>query len=119
MVVEYLNQLSGIIPPRFVGGIFQHFFFKIFMESTHDRVRRFLSKVGHREVSEATGIKEERCKTIRYDKRANLRTSELDLMAERYPEYSLWLRTGRIDPANGEISPDDEETSRTLANPAG
>jgi len=29
-------------------------------------------------------------------------------MAERYPEYSLWLRTGRVDPANGEISPDGE-----------
>lgn len=84
------------------------------MESTHDRVRHFLSKVGHREVSVATGIKEERCKTIRYDKRANLRTSELDLMAECYPQYSLWLRTGRIDPAAGEVSPDYEAANRNL-----
>lgn len=91
--------------------------FKIFMESTHDRFRLFLSNIGHREVSEATGIKEERCKTIRYDKRANLRTSEMDLIADRYPQYSLWLRTGRIDPANGEISPDYEEANRNLASP--
>jgi len=109
--------MSGIIPSPWASGIFQPILFKIFMESTHDRVRLFLSKVGHREVAEATGIKEERCKTIRYDKRANLRTSELDLMADRYPEYSLWLRTGRIDPARGEISPDFDEANRNLANP--
>lgn len=87
------------------------------MESTHDRVRLFLSKIGHREVSEATGIKEERCKTIRYDKRANLRTNELDLIANTYSQYSLWLRTGRIDPSNGEVSPDYEEANRNLSSP--
>ncbi len=80
------------------------------MESTHDRVRHFLTKLGHRKVSADTGIKEERCKTIRYDKRANLRTSELDLIAECYPQYSLWLRTGRIDAAVGEASPENDET---------
>lgn len=115
--MEYFHQLSGIIPSPEASGIFQLEIFKIFMESTHDRVRLFLSKIGHREVSEATGIKEERCKTIRYDKRANLRTSEMDLMADRYPQYSLWLRTGRIDPANGEISPDYEEAARNLTSP--
>jgi hypothetical protein len=115
--VEYFNCSSGIIPSLIARGIFQQIIFKIIMESTHDRVRLFLSKLGHREVSEATGLKEERCKTIRYDKRANLRTSELDLMADRYPEYSLWLRTGRIDPAHGEISPDYDEANRNLANP--
>lgn len=34
-------------------------------------------------------------------------------MAERYPEYSLWLRAGRVDPANGEISPDGEGASQS------
>lgn len=85
------------------------------MESTQDRVRIFMSKIGHREVGLATGIKEERCKTIRYDKRANLRTNELDLIAEHYPQYSLWLRTGRVDPANGEISPAYDDADRNLA----
>lgn len=117
MAAGYAKRSGGIIPPSVDCGIFQQAIVKTFMESTHDRVRLFLSKIGHREVSEATGIKEERCKTIRYDKRANLRTSELDLMAERYPEYSLWLRTGLVDPANGEISPDGEGTSRDFTNP--
>ncbi|KAF1053279.1 MAG: hypothetical protein GAK43_01503 [Stenotrophomonas maltophilia] len=79
------------------------------MESTQDRVRLFLSKVGHQKVSEATGIKEERCKTIRYDKRAQLRTVELDRIAEQYPEYSLWLRTGETAP--------DLETMRDEPHP--
>ena len=117
MAVGCAKRSGGIIPLSVDCGIFQQAIVKTFMESTHDRVRLFLSKIGHREVSEATGIKEERCKTIRYDKRAHLRTSELDLMAERYPEYSLWLRTGRVDPASGEISPDGEEASGNLANP--
>ena len=86
------------------------------MESTQDRVRHFMSKLGHREVSEATGIKEERCKTIRYDKRANLRTNELDLIAAHYPQYSLWLRTGRIDPSSGETSPDYDEANTNLTS---
>lgn len=84
------------------------------MESTQDRVRAFVHKTGHREVSEATGIKEERCKTIRYDKRANLRTSELDLITEAYSQYNLWLRTDLIDPSRNEISPDYEEANRNL-----
>lgn len=106
MQVEYYHFISAV----------EYFnsFFKTIMESTHDRVRAFLSKIGHREVSEATGIKEERCKTIRYDKRANLRTNELDLMANCYPQYSLWLRTGRVDPASGETSPDFDEANRNL-----
>lgn len=76
----------------------------------------FMSKMGRREVGLVTDIKEERCKTTRYDKRANLRTNELDLIAEHYPQYSLWLRTGRIDPANGEISPEYEEADRKLVD---
>jgi len=88
--------------------------FKIFMESTQDRARYFLSKMGHREVGEVTGLKEERCKTIRYDKRANLRTNELDLIASCYPAYSLWLRTGMTDPESGQIDPDYAEANRNL-----
>ena len=84
------------------------------MESTQDRVRYFISILGHREVGEATGLKEERCKTIRYDKRANLRTNELDLIANRYPEYSLWLRTGMTAPESGQIDPDYAEANRNL-----
>lgn len=115
--MEYLHKPSGIIPPAEGCGIFQHGVFKTLMESTQERVRNFMSKLGHREVSEATGIKEERCKTIRYDKRANLRTNELDLIAAHYPQYSLWLRTGRIDPGRGETSPDYDEANRNLTNP--
>lgn len=84
------------------------------MESTQDRVRAFVSKEGHREVSEATGIKEQRCKTIRYDDRANLRTSELDLIAKAYPSYCLWLRTGMIDPSKNQTSPDYDEANSNL-----
>lgn len=116
--MEYFHNSSGIVPLIAASGIFQQITFKTFMESTQDRVRHFMSKLGHREVSEATGIKEERCKTIRYDKRANLRTNELDLIAAHYPQYSLWLRTGRIDPSSGETSPDFDEAKRSVTSPS-
>jgi hypothetical protein len=76
-----------------------------------------MSILGHREVGEVTGLKEERCKTIRYDKRANLRTNELDLIAECYPAYSLWLRTGMTAPEQGQVDPDYAEANRDLLSP--
>lgn len=57
-----------------------------------------MSKIGYREVSEATDIKEERCKTIRYYKRANLRTSEIYLMAYRHPNILGDLEQGELIP---------------------
>jgi len=61
--------------------------------------------LGHKAVSQATGIKAERLKTIRYKTDANVRTIELDMIAHAYQQYSLWLRTGEIDLAKGQISP--------------
>mgnify|MGYP000913096218 CR=1 FL=1 len=75
------------------------------MELTQDRVRALVHMLGHKAVSQATGIKEERLKTIRYKTDANVRTIELDMIAHAYQQYSLWLRTGEIDLAKGQISP--------------
>ena len=61
--------------------------------------------LGQKAVSLATGIKEERLKTIRYKADANVRTNELDAIAQAYQQYSLWLRTGEIDVSKGQISP--------------
>lgn len=71
--------------------------------------------LGHREVAEATGLKPERLKTIRYNKDAQVRTNELDAIAEVYKQYSLWLRTGEIDITKGQISPAYVEADLNLA----
>jgi hypothetical protein len=71
--------------------------------------------LGHREVADATGIKPERLKTIRYNKDAQVRTNELDSIARAYPQYSLWLRTGEIDVNKGQISPAYVEADLKLA----
>lgn len=75
------------------------------MGITQDRVRALVHMLGHREVAEATGLKPERLKTIRYNKDAQVRTNELDAIASVYQQYSLWLRTGEIDVTRGQISP--------------
>ncbi|ESR01321.1 hypothetical protein F753_01340 [Stutzerimonas chloritidismutans AW-1] len=61
--------------------------------------------LGHRVVADATGLKPERLKTIRYNRDAQVRTNELDAIACAYQQYSLWLRTGEIDLSRGQISP--------------
>ncbi len=75
------------------------------MELTQDRVRTLVHMLGQKAMSQVTGIKEERLKTIRYKEDANVRTNELDIIAHSYQQYSLWLRTGEIDVSKGQISP--------------
>lgn len=71
--------------------------------------------LGQRAVSQATGIKEERLKTIRYQADANVRTNELDAITQAYQQYSLWLRMGEIDLSRGQISPAYAEADLKLA----
>lgn len=85
------------------------------MELTQDRVRALVHMLGQKTVSQATGIKEERLKTIRYKADANVRTNELDAIAHAYQQYSLWLRTGEIDVTRGQISPAYAEADLKLA----
>lgn len=87
------------------------------MELTQDRVRALVHMLGQKAVSLATGIKEERLKTIRYKADANVRTNELDAIAQAYQQYSLWLRTGEMDVSRGQISPSYAEADIKLAEP--
>lgn len=84
------------------------------MELTQDRVRALVHMLGQKAVSLATGIKEERLKTIRYKADANVRTNELDAIAQAYQQYSLWLRTGEINVSKGQISPGYAEADLKL-----
>lgn len=85
------------------------------MGLTQDRVRALVNMLGQKNMADRTGIKEERLKTIRYKSDANVRTNELDVIADTYQQYSLWLRTGEIDPARGQISPAYVEADLKLA----
>lgn len=85
------------------------------MGLTQDRVRTLVHMLGHRAVADATGLKPERLKTIRYNKDAQVRTNELDAIADAYQQYNLWLRTGEIDLSRGQISPAYAEADLKLA----
>lgn len=86
------------------------------MGITQDRVIALVHMLGHRAVADATGLKPERLKTIRYNKDAQVRTNELDAIADAYQQYSLWLRTGEIDLGRGQISPEYAEEELKLAD---
>lgn len=87
------------------------------MGITQERVRTLVDMLGQRQMAEATGLKEARLKTIRYNKDAQVRTNELDAIANAYQQYSLWLRTGEIDLIRGQISPAYAEADLKLEEP--
>jgi len=84
------------------------------MGITQERVRAIVDLIGQKPMAEATGIKETRLKTIRYNKDAQVRTNELDAIANAYQQYSLWLRTGEMDVSKGQISPNYAEADLKL-----
>ena len=102
--MEYFHTQRDYNTTQLIVELF-HYGFIDKMELTQDRVRALVNMLGQRAIAEATGIKEERLKTIRYKKDANVRTNELDMIAQAFQQYALWLRTGEIDVSKGQISP--------------
>ncbi len=43
-----------------------------------------------------------------------MRTSELDAVLSLFPEYALWITTGKEIPEAGQISPMTKKAQRTL-----
>ena len=58
-----------------------------------------------------TGVSATRWSNVKNNK-AEPRLSEAAALLKLYPEFSTWLMTGRIDPANGQISPEIERTRK-------
>lgn len=86
------------------------------MDSVRDRALQLIKQIGPKQLSELGGKNHDRWKNI---SRGAIRIStvEVGVLAEAYPEYALWLISGRIEPENGHRSPDYDEAHRNLANP--
>lgn len=86
------------------------------MESIDDRVRSLVDKTGIDELVKRTNIGGTRWRTVRYDKRTRISTQEIEALALIYPQFALWLTSGKIAPECGQTSPEYEEADRNLAN---
>lgn len=86
------------------------------MESIDDRVRSLVDKAGLDELVKKTDIGGTRWRTVRYDKRTRISTQEVAALTSIYPQYSLWLASGKIAPESGQTSPEFDEVNRNLTN---
>lgn len=48
--------------------------------------------------------------------RARLSVEEGEILTKIYPQYALWLITGKVAPEVGQTSPDYDEANRNLTN---
>jgi hypothetical protein len=83
------------------------------MDAVRDRALQLIKQIGPKQLSELGGKNHDRWKNI---SRGAIRIStvEVGVLAEAYPEYALWLISGRVEPENGHRSPDYDEANRNL-----
>ncbi len=79
------------------------------MDAVRDRALLLIKKLGPRRLSNMGGKNYDRWRNISSEK-IRISTVEVGVLAEAFPEYALWLVSGRVEPQNGHISPDDLES---------
>lgn len=60
-----------------------------------------------------TGIDRYRWGNVRNGK-ARITDAEIEAVVKLFPQYALWLVTGKIAPESGQTSPDYDEANRNL-----
>lgn len=72
-------------------------------------------KAGLDELVRASEINYSRWKNIRH-KTVRVSSEELDVLVRFFPNYALWLASGKIAPECGQTSPDYDEANRNLTS---
>ncbi|HIQ44964.1 MAG TPA: DNA-binding protein [Pseudomonas oleovorans] len=83
------------------------------MDSVRDRALQLIKAVGPKRLSEKGGKNYDRWRNISSEK-IRIGTEEIGILAEAFPEYALWLVSGRVEPEGGHRSPDYDEANRNL-----
>ena len=86
------------------------------MESIQGRARTLIDKAGFDQLVKNSDIKFSRWHSVRY-KKVRMSTEELEVLQAIFPEYQLWLISGKVAPEAGQVSPDYEEADKKLAVP--
>lgn len=85
------------------------------MDAVKDRALQLIRAVGPKRLSEKGGKNYDRWRNISSNK-IRIGTEEVGILADAFPEYALWLVSGRIEPENGHRSPDYDEANSKLTN---
>jgi hypothetical protein len=83
----------------------------------NERLRDLIDIAGLDELAKVTDIKGTRWRTVRYDKRTRVSTEEVEELVQLFPEYALWLTTGKIAPEIGQTSPAYDLANEKLQEP--
>ena len=85
------------------------------MDSVKDRALQLIRVVGPKRLSEKGGKNYDRWRNISSNK-IRIGTEEVGILADAFPEYALWLVSGRVEPENGHRSPEYDEANSNLSN---
>ena len=85
------------------------------MDGVRDRALQLIKVVGPKRLSEKGGKNYDRWRNISSNK-IRISTEEVGILADAFPEYALWLISGRVEPENGHRSPDYDEAHSNLPN---
>ena len=85
------------------------------MESIQDRAITLIYKTGLDELVRKSEIGHARWKNVRH-RNARISSEELDVLVSVYPQYALWLASGKVAPECGQTSPEYDEANRNLTS---
>ncbi|MHD0644786.1 DNA-binding protein [Pseudomonas aeruginosa] len=75
------------------------------MNSITERAQSLIRLAGAKKLSECGGKNYDRWRNISSGK-IRLGAEEIEVLAHLYPQYALWLVSGRTQPSKGHLSPD-------------
>ncbi|ASP05793.1 hypothetical protein B8B80_00600 [Pseudomonas aeruginosa] len=78
------------------------------MESIQNRAIALIYMTGLDDLVRKSEISYSRWKNLRH-KKARISTEEIEVLVQLYPQYALWLASGRTIPESGQTSPDIDE----------
>ncbi len=81
-------------------------------DTATDRALLLLSRINMAELAEPRTKEYDRWQNIKRG-RARFGIEEAGILASKYPQYSMWLLTGKTDIDGGQTSPDLEEIQRS------
>lgn len=84
------------------------------MSTAADRARLLIKKLGPKKAS-TYGGDYERWKSVSKGA-VRVSTEEIDVLVEIFPQYALWLASGKTSPEIGQTSPEYDEAHSNLPN---
>lgn len=75
------------------------------MESSADRARFLIKKVGPKKLSQLSGTDHSRWLNVSKGA-VRVSTEEIDVLVGIFPQYALWIASGQVMPESGQTRPD-------------